>query len=59
MSISDFSLTSELKYCDSIKIINDSDAIKDYKRMWKSAIHQKCVLVCFKSGSDEIIGKIL
>lgn len=39
-----------------IEVINDPDAIEDYRRMWNIAIQQKCALVCFKDGSDEIVG---
>lgn len=24
--------------------------------MWKTAMQQKCALVCFRDGSDEIVG---
>lgn len=35
---------------------SDPDHIEDYKFIWKSMIAQKTPLVCFKSGSDEIVG---
>lgn len=37
-------------------IFNDEVAIKDLSSMWKSVIEQKTVLVCFKNGSDEMVG---
>lgn len=35
---------------------NDPDILDDYIRFWKPAIEQRMSLVCFKEGSDEIVG---
>lgn len=36
--------------------INDADAVEDYKVMVEILLRQKVALVCFRSGSDEIVG---
>lgn len=36
--------------------VNDPDHFEDYKLVWNSMVAQKTPLVCFKSGSDEIVG---
>lgn len=38
---------------DGIRNVN---YVEDYVRMWRTAMEQKMTLVCFKEGSDEIIG---
>lgn len=40
----------------SIGILNDPDAIDDFLLMWRVMIKQNAALICFKEGSDEIIG---
>lgn len=37
-------------------IYNEKDIIKSFVRTWRSIINQKTVLVCFRKGSDEIVG---
>lgn len=34
----------------------DPHAVDDYKTYWKPAIANRMALVCFKEGSDEIVG---
>lgn len=36
--------------------LDDPDLLDDYIRFWKPAINQRMSLVCFKEGSDEIVG---
>lgn len=36
--------------------INDKDYVDDYKRLWRAAMNQKTTLVCFREGSDDIVG---
>lgn len=36
--------------------INDKDYVDDYIRLWRVALVQKTTLVCFREGSDEIVG---
>lgn len=35
---------------------NDPHIQDDYKRLWEPLVEQRTVLVCFKEGSDEIVG---
>lgn len=35
---------------------NDPFIYEDYKRLWEPVIAQRMALVCFKEGSDEIVG---
>lgn len=35
---------------------NDPEAVEDLETLWKSITIQKSSLVCFKEGSDQIIG---
>ncbi len=35
---------------------NDSDYIQDNVRIWKDILQQRMVHVCFKDGSEEIVG---
>lgn len=35
---------------------NDDHFDEDYIRIWSTIIEQKVPLVCYKAGSDEIIG---
>ena len=35
---------------------NDMEHFKDYKRGWTAILAQKMPLVCYKEGSDEIVG---
>lgn len=34
----------------------DKDFVEDFKRVRRAVLKQKCSLVCFREGSDEIIG---
>lgn len=36
--------------------MNNKDYVDDYLRMWRRALQQKTSLVCFREGSDEIVG---
>lgn len=47
-----------MKFLSSNQIdgINDKDYVDDYKRLWRAAMNQKTTLVCFREGSDEIVG---
>lgn len=43
--------------CVPIEISSDAEAQKDASTfLWIPIIQQKMVLVCYKSGSDEIVG---
>lgn len=35
---------------------NDPNVFEDYKKLWTPAIAQRMALVCFKEGTDEIVG---
>lgn len=35
---------------------NDPESVEDFEMMWKSIAIQKSSLVCFKEGSNQIIG---
>lgn len=35
---------------------NDEVLYEDYERAWKLIIEQNVALICYKSGSDEVIG---
>lgn len=37
-------------------VLNYPEAVGDFLMLWKIMIKQKMALVCFKEGSDEIIG---
>lgn len=37
-------------------VLNDQDAIDDFLLMWRAMVKQNAALICFKEGSDEIIG---
>lgn len=39
-----------------LELYEDEDNTDRFKAIWRSIIKQKTVLVCFKEGSDEIVG---
>lgn len=47
---------TSFRFSDLSGGIADPDHIWDYKMMWRPMIAQKLPLVCYKSGSDEIVG---
>lgn len=36
--------------------VDDRDFNDDYERIWRIALQQRMTLVCFREGSDEIVG---
>lgn len=40
----------------AVGVLDDPHAAGDYKRAWAPIIAQRMPLVCFKEGSDEIVG---
>lgn len=45
-------------YCafDSLGIINDADAVDDYRSMVEILVKQRAALICIRYGCDEIVG---
>lgn len=37
-------------------VISNKDYVDDYERLWHNVLKQKVSLVCFREGSDEIVG---
>ncbi|CRL07630.1 CLUMA_CG020594, isoform A [Clunio marinus] len=42
--------------CKTKQIRNDKVALNEVCNLWKNVLEQNLVLVCYKKGSDEIIG---
>lgn len=40
----------------AVELFNDPVAIEDFTIMWRSVVNQNAALVCFKEGSEEIVG---
>lgn len=40
----------------SIDVPNDPEAIDDFLMLWRAMIKQNAALICFREGSDEIVG---
>lgn len=53
---SDYETLQNLNGWNSIGLINDPDAVENFKLLWKTMITQKMAVVCFKNGSNEIAG---
>ncbi|XP_055586110.1 uncharacterized protein LOC129738831 [Uranotaenia lowii] len=42
--------------CGSVGLYKDPVALEEFSEMWKNIIQQKLPVVCFREGSDEIVG---
>ncbi|EDS42755.1 conserved hypothetical protein [Culex quinquefasciatus] len=42
--------------CSSVGLYRDPDALDEFAEMWRTVAAQKVAVVCFRAGSDEIVG---
>ncbi|XP_065079282.1 uncharacterized protein LOC135702184 [Ochlerotatus camptorhynchus] len=42
--------------CSSVGLYKDADALEEFDQMWQDIARQRMAIVCFREGSDEIVG---
>lgn len=42
--------------CRSLNLANDPVGVRELSEVWRKVAHQRCAVVCFREGSDEIVG---
>lgn len=42
--------------CRSLNLANDPVGVREISEVWRKVAHQRCAVVCFREGSDEIVG---
>lgn len=42
--------------CETRDLANDIDSVKSFEALWRELLEQHITLVCFREGSDEIVG---
>lgn len=42
--------------CRSLGLVNDPVGVQELATVWRKIAHQRCVVACFREGSDDIVG---